>query len=164
MTAATAALGLKTWHLWMLFGLGWPSILFFFLSMLPISAKAQGLLLTFGWLFCSCWWLSTASGFLTDSKTKAQENAFMANYIMTGIGSVLGAVLSASYAVYNWPWLYIFAGFAVAVGGVLALRALDDGSGSKAASPEGEGAAAGAAAAAGTAAEVGDLIDLNSSE
>jgi hypothetical protein len=148
----------------MLFGLGWPSILFFFLSMLPFTAKAQGLLLTFGWLFCSCWWLCAASGFLTENKTKAQESVFIANYFTAGIGSVLGAVLSASYAVYNWPWMYIFSGFAVAVGGVLALRAVDDGTGSKAASPEGEGAAAGAAAAGNTAAEVGDLIDLNSSE
>lgn len=164
MTAATAAFGLKTWHLWMLFGLGWPCILLFGLSMLPFNAKAQGLLLAFGWCFCGCWWISAAAGVLTESKTKAQESVFLANYIVAGIGTVIGGVLSASYAIYNWPWLYIFAGFAVAVGAVLALRALDDGTGSKTASPEGEGAAAGAAAAAGTAAEVGDLIDLNANE
>jgi len=130
---SVAAGGLKTWHLWMLFGLGWPSVLLFFLSLIPtFSAKTQGLLLTFGWLFCACWWISAASGLLSEKQTSKQALAFKANLIMAGIGSAVGGVLTASYAYYNWPWLYI-AAFAVAVGAGVALRSMDDTSGSKAA-------------------------------
>lgn len=156
-----AAGGLKTWHLWMLFGFGWPSILLFFLSTIPaFSSRVQGLLLTFGWLFCASWMANSAVGLMTDHKTKKQETVFTASYITAGIGSLIGFVLTASYAVHNWPWLYIF-GFAAVVGAVFVVRSLDDGTASKAATPEGEGAAAGAPAAAGGAAEVGDVIDLS---
>jgi hypothetical protein len=144
----------------MLFGFGWPSILLFFLSTIPaFSSRAQGLLLTFGWLFCACWIVNSAVGLMTDPKTKKQETVFTASYITAGAGSLIGLVLSASYAVHNWPWLYIF-GFAAVAGAVFVVRSLDDGDASKAATPEGEGAAAGAPAVAGGTAEVGDLIDL----
>jgi len=127
------ASGLKTWQQWMLFGLGWPSILLFFLSTIPaFSPKVQGLLITFGWLFCSCWWMATVAGLLTDNRTRKQDVVFKANLIVTVIGSVIGLVFLVSYAYYNWPWLYI-AAFAVAVGAGVALRSMDDTSGSKAA-------------------------------
>lgn len=159
-SSSTAAGGLKTWHLWMLFGLGWPSILLYGLSTISaFSARAQGLLLTFGWLFCGCWWANAASGILTDNHSKKQAAVFTASYIMAGIGSLIGAVLSASYALHHWNWLYIGA-LVVAAGAVVFVRSLDEGSNSRAAMPQGEGAAAGAPAASAGTAEVGDLIDL----
>lgn len=158
--AAAAAGGLKTWHLWMLFGMGWPSILLFFLSTIPaFSSRAQGLLLTFGWLFCACWLVGAAAGILTDNKTKKQATVFTASYFTAGIGSAIGGVLSASFVLQNVSWLFILGCVGVA-GAVLAVRSLDEGSSKAAAVPQGEGAAAGAAPAAGGTAEVGDLINL----
>jgi len=143
-----AAAAMKTWQQWMLFGLGWPSILLFFLSLIPsFSPKTQGLLITFGWLFCGCWWAGTAAGLLTDNKTRKQDVVFKANLIVTGIGSVIGLVLLASYAYYNWPWLYI-AGFVAVVAAVFAVRSLDDGSGNKGAADAGGAAGTDNAAAA----------------
>lgn len=159
--AAAAAGGLKTWHLWMLFGMGWPSVLLFFLSTIPaFSSRTQGLLLAFGWLFCCCWLAGAAAGILTDNKTKKQATVFTASYFTAGIGSAIGGVLSASFVLQNVSWLFIL-GCVGIVGAVLAVRSLDEGSSSKAAAvPQGEGAAAGAAPTAGGTEEVGDLINL----
>lgn len=143
----------------MLFGLGWPSILLFFLSTISsFSSRVQGLLLTFGWLFCGCWWACTASGLLTENKNKKQAAAFTASYFTTGIGSAIGGILSASYVLHHLSWLIVL-GSVVAIGAVVAVHFLDD-STKAAAVPQGEGAAAGAAPAAGGTAEVGDLINL----
>lgn len=133
--------------MWMLFGLGWPSVLLFFLSTIPsFGPKVQGFLITFGWLFCCCWWVSTAAGLLTDNMGKKQAVAFKANAIMAGIGSVIGGVFLVSYAVENWPVLYI-AGFIAAVAAVFYVWSLDDASSSKAAADAPPASAAAAAAA-----------------
>jgi hypothetical protein len=172
-----AAGGLKTWHLWMLFGLGWPSVLLFFLSTIPaFNARAQGLLLTFGWLFCGCWLANSAAGILTEQKTKKQATVFTASYITAGIGSVTGLVLTASFALSNIGWLYLF-GLPAIMGAAWLLRNSLDTDGSADAQQAGGGAAAAAAGAAppasgaaaagragGAAAEVGDLIDLGGAD
>ena len=153
-SAAAGAGPLKTWHMWMLFGLGWPSVLLFFLSTIPsFGPKVEGYLITFGWLFCSSWWISTVSGLLTDNMGKKQQVAFKANAIMAGIGSVIGGVFLVSYAYYNWPWLYI-AGIALAAGAVFVVRSLDEGS--KAADTGAGGATAPGPGAADPAAGSGD--------
>lgn len=166
----------------MLFGLGWPSVLLFFMSLIPTyTPKAQGHLLTFGWLFVACWLVCAAAGIMTDNHTPKQATVFTANYIMSLIGSVLGAVLTASYAYYNWPWMYISGAAAVVGAAVFAVQALqqqtDGGSPSNAGvsraaaaaaagqqgAGAGVGAAAGSAGGAPPAPAVGDLIDLGDS-
>lgn len=171
-SAPAAAGGLKTWHLWLLFGLGWPSVLLFFLSTIPaFNARVQGLLLTFGWLFCGCWLANSAAGILTEPKTKKQATVFTASYITAGIGSVTGLVLTASYVLHNVGWLYLF-GLPAIMGAALLLRNhLDDNSADMQQAAGNPGATGGAAAVAGSAggrpgatAEVRDLIDLGGAD
>lgn len=60
--AAPQQQGPKPWVIWMLFGLGWVSLLFFGLSVIPFPAGVQWSLWASGWLFVACWWAGTVMG------------------------------------------------------------------------------------------------------
>lgn len=117
---------LKAWHLWTLFGVGWPSIVLFFLSSLKaFPPRVQGVLLLLGWLFCGFWWLSTVAGVLSDHQSNKQTQAFKANLVMACIGSTIGCIFLTVYAYYNWPMLYV-AALAVAFAVMFFVRSLDE--------------------------------------
>jgi len=121
LTNEPGAPQLKAWHLWTLFGVGWPSIVFFFLSSLKaFPPRVKGVLLLLGWLFCGAWWLSTVAG---DHQSSKQALAFKANLIMACIGSTIGCIFLTVYAYYNWPMLYV-AALALAV--MFFVRSLDE--------------------------------------
>jgi hypothetical protein len=102
--------GLKAWQLWMMFGLGWPSVLLFFLSVLPsFSGTVKGWLLVFGWACCASWLAAVLAGLAQDRPSKAQAAAHTANLIMAVIGCALGCVFLSIYAYWHWPTLYLAA-------------------------------------------------------
>jgi hypothetical protein len=73
--AAQQQHGPKAWVIWMLFGLGWASLLFFGLSVITaFPAGVQWSLWAFGWAFVLCWWAGTfmGAGFREDRKVKVR--------------------------------------------------------------------------------------------
>lgn len=101
--------GLPAWQLWTLFGIGWPSILFFGLSSLPFGASARWWLIVWGWIACGAWLAAVAAGLSIPRPCRAQAQALNANLIMAVIGSALGTIFLATYIWQHAPSLYAWA-------------------------------------------------------
>jgi hypothetical protein len=90
--------GPKPWVIWMLFGLGWASLLFFGLSVIPaFPGGVQWSLWAFGWLFVLCWWAGTlmGAGHTEDKRVKVSSCC----YRIVGMrGSCLQALLCLGWA------------------------------------------------------------------
>uniref|UniRef100_A0A383V1G3 Uncharacterized protein n=1 Tax=Tetradesmus obliquus TaxID=3088 RepID=A0A383V1G3_TETOB len=141
--------GPKPWVIWMLFGLGWVSLLFFGLSLIPFPAGVQWSLWASGWLFVACWWAGTVMG-LSHKEDRRVKPAWTSCAIMAGLGTAIGAVPSLAAALYrNW---YVIQSVLVAGLVVLALSAYSSTTEGAAAPAAGSEAAAGGEAAAGAGA------------
>lgn len=101
--------GLPAWQLWTLFGVGWPSLLFWGLSSLPFGSSVRWWLIVWGWVACGAWLGAVAAGLSIARPCRAQAQALNANLIMAVIGSALGTMFLATYIWQHAPSLYAWA-------------------------------------------------------
>lgn len=108
--AAAKPKGTRTWVIWMLFGLGWPSLLFFGLCCLPsISSTVEWWLLISGWVCLTPWWGGFATGVAFGNDvgqlSRRKRQAWKACSAVGAFGTSVGLLLLTSYAYRHWHLL-----------------------------------------------------------
>lgn len=93
---------INSWVAWFLFGLGWISIFFLGMSLIPFGLTAKKVLAGVAVPFLLCWWAGAILG-AGSNLTGSRKHAWRSNLIMALTGTGLAGLYLAVYLYYHSP-------------------------------------------------------------